>query len=49
MAATILTRELGYRLTDVAKYLKRDPANVSTLMLRLGDKIEGATERIKRG
>jgi putative transposase len=40
LVATILIRELGYGLTDVAKYLKRDPANVSTLMLRLGSKIE---------
>jgi REP element-mobilizing transposase RayT len=36
LAAMILTRELGYRLTEVAKYLRRDPANVSMLMLRRG-------------
>jgi putative transposase len=44
LVATILIRELGYRLTDVAKYLKRDPGNVSTLMFRLANKIERERE-----
>jgi hypothetical protein len=48
MAAMIVTRKLGYRLTEVAKHLRRDLANVSTLMLRLANRLEGVIEINRR-
>ena len=41
IAAYILVRRLGYRLTDVSAALGRDAATVTALMSRLASRIEG--------
>jgi len=43
----IMVRRLGYPLSEVAKYLQRDPATVSTLISRLAERMrkDGGTRR----
>ena len=41
MAAYVLVRRLGYRLSDVAAYLRRDMATLATLLARLSDRLQG--------
>ena len=40
IAAYVLVRRLGYRLSDVAAYFKRDIATVATLLARLSDRLQ---------
>jgi putative transposase len=40
LIAYLLVRRLGYRLTDVARYLGRDTATVSSLLLRFAEKMK---------
>jgi REP-associated tyrosine transposase len=40
MAAYVLVRRLGYRLSDVAGYFNRDMATLATLLARLSDRIQ---------
>ena len=42
IAAYVLVRRLGYRLSDVAVYFDRDTATVATLLARLGDRLQGS-------
>ena len=41
IAAYVLVRRLGYRLSDVAAYFDRDTATLATLLARLGDRLQG--------
>jgi len=34
-AVALLVREYGYAVSEVAKYLRRDQANISTMLSRL--------------
>ena len=40
IAAYVLVRRLGYRLTDVAAYFRRDMATLATLLARLSDRLQ---------
>ena len=40
IAAYILVRRLGYRLSDVAAYFGRDMATLATLLARLSDRMQ---------
>ena len=41
IAAYVLVRRLGYRLSDVAAYFRRDVATLATLLARLSDRLQG--------
>jgi hypothetical protein len=41
IAAYVLVRRLGYRLSDVAAYFRRDMATLATLLARLSDWLHG--------
>jgi REP element-mobilizing transposase RayT len=41
IAAYVLVRRLGYRLSDVAAYFRRDMATLATLLARLSDRLHG--------
>jgi REP-associated tyrosine transposase len=41
IAAYVLVRRLGYRLSDVAAYFRRDMATLATLLARLSDRLQG--------
>ena len=47
IAAYVLVRRLGYRLSDVAAYLGRDMATVATLLARLSDRVQ-ANDTVRR-
>ena len=40
LAAYVLVRRLGYRLSDVAAYFGRDMATLATLLARLSDRVQ---------
>ena len=40
IAAYVLVRRLGYRLSDVAAYFGRDIATLATLLARLSDRVQ---------
>ena len=40
IAAYVLVRRLGYRLSDVAAYFGRDMATLATLLARLSDRVQ---------
>ena len=44
-AVTLLVRHHGYKVTEVAKYLGRDQANVSLMLSRLAARTEGEDQR----
>jgi chromosomal replication initiation ATPase DnaA len=45
LAAYVLVRRLGYRLSDVAGYFGRDMATLATLLARLRDRMQTNTAR----
>ena len=47
IAAYVLVRRLGYRLSDVAAYFRRDVATLATLLARLSDRLQG-DDRVRR-
>jgi putative transposase len=47
LAAYVLVRRLGYRLSDVAAYFGRDIATLATLLARLGDRMQ-ANDKARR-
>lgn len=47
MVGYVLVRKLGYRLKEVADYLRRDEATVSSLISRLAERME-KEERLRR-
>ena len=47
IAAYVLVRRLGYRLSDVATYFGRDIATVATLLARLSDRMQ-ANDKVRR-
>jgi transposase len=48
LVAYVLIRRLGYKLKDVAKYLGRDIATVSSLVSRYSDRMAGDEELKKQ-
>ena len=47
IAAYVLVRRLGYRLSDVAAYFGRDMATLATLLARLSDRVQ-ANDTVRR-
>jgi chromosomal replication initiation ATPase DnaA len=47
IAAHVLVRRLGYRLTEVAAYFGRDIATLATLVARLSDRMQ-ANDKARR-
>ena len=47
IAAYVLVRRLGYRLSDVAAYFARDIVTLATLFARLGDRMQ-ANDKARR-
>ncbi len=47
IAAYVLVRRLGYRLSDVAAYFNRDIATLATLLARLSDRLQ-ADDTVRR-